>query len=189
MNEVEQFADPVQQAFDRAGVRQVQLDPILVLHDPHGQLEQLQDDRHRLRPGQFGMAQRVLVQAVRGAEHRTATVGFGPGAGLAVEIVIKPYGARATAVVEPVLAQRTRLGEQRLGLGGNTWLHARSKMKSSCMIAQGHLLGMGEVPVTARMMCPCGFLGYRSDGTVHSSKSNPLKNKDKPYSVSRATYK
>ena len=64
MSEVEQFADTVQHAFDRAGARQVQLDPVLVLHHPHRQLEQLQDDRHRLRPGQLGMAQRVLTQAV-----------------------------------------------------------------------------------------------------------------------------
>jgi hypothetical protein len=63
-HEVEQFGDPVQQPLHRAGAWQMQFDPILVLHHPHRQLEQLQDDAHRLRLRQLGMVQGVLAQAV-----------------------------------------------------------------------------------------------------------------------------
>ena len=53
----------MQETFHRAGTRQVQLDPILVLHHPHRQLEQFQDERHRLRANQFRVAQGVIPQA------------------------------------------------------------------------------------------------------------------------------
>ena len=49
----------------------MQFDPVLILHHTHRQFEQLQNDAHGLSPGQFGMAQRVLAQAVDQLVSRT----------------------------------------------------------------------------------------------------------------------
>jgi len=62
--EIEPFGDPIEQVLDRTGTGQVQLDPVLVLAHSHREFEQLQDEGHRLRLRQFGMAQGVVTQAV-----------------------------------------------------------------------------------------------------------------------------
>ena len=63
---IQQFRDPVQQLLHRPRAIgwQGQFDPVLVLNHPHRQLEQLQDDGHRLCLRQAGMHQCVVAQAV-----------------------------------------------------------------------------------------------------------------------------
>ena len=70
----------------------------LVLHHAHRQLEQLQDDRHRLCLGQFRMHQRVLAQTVDqgGALARTQDGGDQlPGEPLYV-LILNIYSDRIT---------------------------------------------------------------------------------------------
>ena len=60
----EDVADFNEQVPGRASAGQVQLDAVLVLDDAHGDLEQLQDDRERLGPRQFGVNQHFGPQRV-----------------------------------------------------------------------------------------------------------------------------
>ena len=60
----EDVADVNEQLPGRASAGQVQLDAVLVLDDAHGDLEQLQNDRERLGPRQFGVGQHFGPQRV-----------------------------------------------------------------------------------------------------------------------------
>ena len=54
----------MQEGFDRAATGQVELDAIFVLHHPHSQLEQLDDDCRGLGPGQLSALQQLGAQGV-----------------------------------------------------------------------------------------------------------------------------
>src|SRR5512139_3699779 len=59
------FSDLMQEGLDRATAGQVQLDAILVLDHPHGELEEWEDDRSRLGLGQCGRDQNLGAQRLR----------------------------------------------------------------------------------------------------------------------------
>jgi len=57
------FGDLMQQGLERTTAGQMQFDAVLVLHHPHGDFEEFEDDRGRLGLGQFGMPQDFRSQA------------------------------------------------------------------------------------------------------------------------------
>ena len=68
----------MQEGLDRAATWQVELDAVFVLHHPHSQFEQFDDDRRGLVPGQFSALQQFgaqgVMQLIGGAGEKQAHV-------------------------------------------------------------------------------------------------------------------